>query len=201
MSDDEKLNNDKVSAQLAVLDCMRRFSLQQFTNLMPGVQLGELNGSLDLSRDHWVASVLLTYSKAQVAMRVHFSSGAGRAILAANVNDDPRSLQPLTAQDFLKEYCNIVMGKVKAILTAGIRDEVQKVFLPQIEPSFDRYGWIPRPDEEKTGECWWRLHWMGGELIVYGRATAAQGFDENVLKALSEEKIVSMDDGGDIDFF
>jgi hypothetical protein len=193
---------EKRTAQSAILDCLQRFSLQQFTNIAADAKSLDLEKKMDLSNDHWVASVLLSVSKAQVLLRVHFSSAVGRAILAEGSKEDPRSIQPASAHDFLKEFCNVVMGRVKGILTtdAGV-EEAKKVFLPSIEPSFDRFGVVPDVKDVAIDQRWWRIEWGGGAVVIFGRATASQGFTDGILQSLAKENIVSLDDGGDIDFF
>ena len=193
---------EKRNAQAAIIDCLQRFSLQQFTNFAADAKMLDLDRKMDLSNDHWVASVLLSVSKAQVLLRVHFSSAVGRAILAESSEEDPRSIQPTSAHDFLKEFCNVVMGRVKGILTTNAgTEEARKVFLPSIEPSFDRFGVVPDVEDAAIGQRWWRVQWAGGEVVIFGRATASQGFTDEALQSLAKENIVSLDDAGDIDFF
>lgn len=192
---------EKRTAQAAILDCLQRFSLQQFKNISVDAKMFDLEKQTDMSNDHWVASVLLSVSKVQVLLRVHFSSAVGRAILAEGSKEDPQSIQPASAHDYLKEFCNVIMGKLKGILTvdAGVED-AKKVFLPNIEPSFDRFGVVPEADAAND-QRWWQITWIGGSVVIYGRATASRGFTDGVLQQLAKENIVCIDDGGDIDFF
>lgn len=195
-------NQEKLAAQAAILGCIKRFMHQQLVSIVPEVEMTDLDSHKDLSSDHWVASVLLNTSKAQVLLRVHFSSASGRAILARNLQEDPKLLQPASAHDFLKETCNVVMGKLKGILVAvSESDDAKRVFLPNIEPSFDKYGVVPGDSEMPVEESWWRIFWSnGGELVAYARATASTGFSEDTMEALSHQAIVSVNDLGDIDF-
>ena len=67
--------------------------------------------------------------------------------MASSTN--PRSIKPSTAQDSLKEYCNLVMGKLKSVLRTELTgDEATKVFLPNIDPSFDNFGKVPTGKED-----------------------------------------------------
>ena len=195
-------NEEKVAAQAAILGCIKRFMQQQFAGIIPEVNMVDLEAQRDLSADHWVASVLLNTAKAQVLLRIHFSSASGRALLARTLQEDPKSLQPASAHDFLKETCNVVMGKLKGILVAvSESDDARRVFLPNIEPSFDRYGIVPRGSEAPVEESWWRIYWgNGAELVAYARATATAGFSDDTMQALSQQAIVSVNDFGDIDF-
>jgi hypothetical protein len=189
------------NAQVALLACLKRCSLQQFTPFEPDVVSSPIEGK-DLSGDHWVASVLLNISKAQVLMRVHFSSATGRALVANRLQEEPNSLTPASAHDFLKEYCNVVMGKLKGIIASELgREEMQKVFLPKVEPSYDQFGVIRHSGGQPIQDDWWRLKWPAGELVVYARATSTAGFTPATLESLSKETILSVSDSGDIDFF
>ena len=189
-------------AQIAILNCLKRFSDQQFQTYIKESRIEDLAKSQDLSFDHWVASVLFSTTKASVCFRVHFTSSTSRSLLANTQKADPSSVKPTTAQDFLKEYCNVVMGRIKGILSKEVEvDETRKVFLPQVDPSFDEFGIVPTGSEKVVEEAWWRVIWEGGELVVYGRAKASGGFTQDTLEALGQEAIVSLDDEGDIDFF
>lgn len=189
-------------AQIAILNCLKRFSDQQFKTYISDSRIEDLAKSQDLSFDHWVASVLFSTTKASVCFRVHFTSSTSRSLLANSSKLAPEAVKPTTAQDFLKEYCNVVMGRIKGILSKEVHvDETRKVFLPQVDPSFDEFGIVPTGTERVVEEAWWRVLWDGGEIVVYGRAKASGGFTEETLAALGAEAIVTMDDEGDIDFF
>jgi hypothetical protein len=189
-----------ISAEVAILDCLQRSSHRHFTAFVPDAESLPLDAG-DLSADHWVASVLLNTSKAQVVLRVHFSSAVGRLLLSKAIREDPHSIQPSSAHDFLKEFCNVVMGKVKGILVSEIgKDEAREVFLPHIEPSYDRFGKVPGTAQDDQEVRWWRLKWADGELILFGRATAAQGFTEALMLELSKTGVLLVDDGGEIEF-
>jgi hypothetical protein len=189
------------NAEIAILDCLERFSQRQMSTHLAGVESLALDGEKDLSADHWVASVLLNTTKAQVLLRVHFSSAAGRAILATASSEDAKAIQPTSAHDFLKEFCNVVMGKIKGILVreAG-KDEAQKVFLPSIEPSYDRYGRVPDANGQALERRWWRLKWAEGEILLFARATATLGFTAETMEGLSKTGILMLDDGGEVEF-
>ena len=190
-------------AQLAVLDFLKNFSCQTFSSRYTVSRVEEFARCRNMNADHWVASVMLPMSKVSVTFRVHFTSVQSRRLLSMQSDATPSSIKPKSAQDSLKEYCNVVMGKLKSVLRSEfVGDESRKVFVPFVDPSFDKYGLVPSGDEKLVEETWWRIVWDGGEIIAYGKAIAKQAFCEETFEGLAKESsIVSIDDEGDVDFF
>ena len=187
-------------SQSALLEFLKNLSSQQFSIKYATSHTENITKPTDLSMDHWVASVILPMSRVSVAFRVHFTSVQGRKVLVTKELDQ-EDISPQNAHDSLKEYCNIVMGKLKA----AIADEMQKgealnVFVPELDPSYDNFGTVPSGDIIK--EAWWRLIWDDTELICYGKAIAKEGFSPKTIEELSKDiSVVSFDDEGDVDFF
>jgi len=185
---------------LTILDALQNISLAQIQLAKPDAKLEGLDKSTDISQDHWVASVLLDTSKAEIYFRVHFSTVIGRALLADHLKSDPTSFDPASALDHLKEYCNVIMGRIKGALTSEMdSNSITKVFLPSVDPSYDRYKIIPTGNEKVFEERWWRIVWGGGEFILFARVKSAGGFGESVLKSLSQVHVILVDNQGEIE--
>ena len=190
-------------AQKAVIEFLKNFSCQQFSKYYTEARTEDLSETRDLKHDHWVACVALPMVNVSVNFQVHFTSAQSRALLSMASSTNPRSIKPSTAQDSLKEYCNLVMGKLKSVLRTELTgDEATRVFLPNIDPSFDNFGKVPTGKEDLIQEAWWRIIWDGGELLAYGKANVKQSFNQNTIQQLNKESsLMAIDDEGDVDFF
>ena len=205
--DNTKLDDSNLSvpdtvkeSQSVLLNFLKNVSCQQFSIKYASATNQEFVKPTNLSADHWVASVILPMAKVSVAFRVHFTSVQGRKVLATTkLKED--LISPKNAHDSLKEYCNIVMGKLKAAIADEMQNgEMSNVFVPEMSPSYDNFGTVPTGDVVK--ETWWRLVWEGGELICYGKAVTKGGFSPKTLEELNKDvSVVSFDDEGDVDFF
>ena len=190
------------NAQLAILNCVKRISLEHFNSFIPEAQITPLKSDQDMSHDHWVSSVILTTEKASVFLRVHFSSATGRNLIAKFLGEDPEVFSPDEPQDFLKEFCNVVIGRAKGFLSSNVDPENKsEVFIPKITPSYDEFGSIQVKKQKILEEDWWRITWDEDELILYGKAKATDGFTSEAMEALGQETIISIGDDGEVDFF
>lgn len=198
---DVQLAANEVITQTTILEAIERLAKQHIALFIPGVKSFPLEAQKDISSDHWVASVLLNASKAQIHFRVHFSTALSRNLLADHFKTDPTQINPLTAHDHLREFCNLIMGRVKGALAPELSmDEKTKVFLPKVDPSYDNYKKVPAGTEKAIEERWWRMVWDGGELMMYAKVKSAGGFSNNVLAALAQDNVIVVDNEGDIDF-
>jgi len=197
---DSALAPNEVITQTTILEAIERLATQHIGLFIPGVKSFPLDVAKDISSDHWVASVLLNASRAQIHFRVHFSTALSRTLLADHFKTDPTQINPLTAHDHLKEFCNLIMGRVKGALSPELNmDEKTKVFLPKVDPSYDNYKKVPVGTEKAIEERWWRMVWEGGELMMYAKVKSAGGFSNNVLAALAQDNVISVDNEGDIE--
>ena len=189
-------------SQLSLLDAIEKLSLALILPAEPNAQLFVLEKTRKFEQDHWVASVLLDTSKASVNFRVHFATLNGRHLLASSSKSDPLSVTPLQVLDFLKEYCNLVMGYIKGALASDLgKDESQKVFLPKLDPSYDNYRIIPTGLVKVMEERWWSITWPNnGELFLYARVKSDTGFHDATFKSLAEAHQISIDNAGDVEF-
>lgn len=193
-------NNQGLTTQTLLLNALVKQSVDQLKPFIGDVVAFPIDRPIDISDDHWVASVLLDATKAQIYFRVHFKTAHSRQLLGSKVGSG--DYEAKTTHDFIKEYCNMVMGKIKAALGPEIDAEAKKkVFIPQVDPSYDRFAKIPTGQEVAEEERWWRMLWPKGEMNMYAKVKSDAGFTENVLNSLSQDKVVTVDNEGDIDFF
>ena len=189
-------------SQLSLLDAIEKLSLALLLSSEPNAQVVPLGENRKFEHDHWVASVLLDTSKASVNFRVHFATLNGRHLLATSSKSDPLSVTPLQVLDYLKEYCNLVMGHTKAALAGDLgKEEGQKVFLPKLDPSYDLYRIIPTGLVKVVEERWWSITWPNnGELFLYAQVKSDTGFNDETFKSLASAHQISIDNGGEVEF-
>ena len=203
MSVESNLQTDLLAkSQLSLLDAIEKLSLALLLPSEANAQLVTLEKSRKFDQDHWVASVLLDTSRASVNFRVHFSTTNGRHLLASSFQADPTSLTPEQVLDFLKEYCNLVMGYTKGALAGDLgKEDLQTVFLPKLAPSYDKYKILPTGLVKVLEERWWSITWPdNGEILLYARVKSDTGFHDATFKSLAAAHQISIDNGGDVEF-
>ena len=196
-------SNDPIIAQanLTLLDAIQRVALSQMHTNSPDAQSEPISHERDISADHWVASVLLDINKAQIYFRVHFSTATSRKLLAQQLHVDAKNFEAITSHDQMKEFCNVVMGRIKGMLSAELdKESTSKVFLPKVDPSYDNFSKIPTPGSGAVyDQRWWRISWTDGELILFARVKSQSGFGAETMKSLANEQIILMDNDGEIE--
>ena len=175
-------------SQVSLLDALEKLSLALLLPTEPNANLFALDDTRKFEQDHWVASIILDTLIASVNFRVHFATTNGRHLLAANSKSDPLSFTPEEVLDFLKEYCNLVMGYLKGAMVGDLgREETKVVFLPTLNPSYDYYRIIPPSLVKVMEERWWSITWPNnGELLLYARVKTDIGFHDATFKSLAE---------------
>ena len=200
MAEETVLKSDPISSQVTLLEAIQKIALAQVQTIEPGAASEPFDKSRDISQDHWVASIILDTKKAEVFLRVHFSTSIGRQMLANHLKSDPKTFAAASVLDHLKEFCNVIMGRIKGALNPEMdMASITKVFVPNVDPSYDKYTIIPTGTENILEERWWRIHWSHGEIILYARVKSAAGFGEEVLKRLSLEPVIVVDNEGEIE--
>jgi hypothetical protein len=135
---------------------------------------------------------------------VHFSTSTSRKILARQLRVDAKKFEAITSHDQMKEFCNIVMGRIKGMLRAELDQEsTTKVFLPKVDPSYDNFGVVAASNSNTAvyDQRWWRICWDDGEIILFARVKSLSGFGAETMKSLANEQIILMDKEGEIEMF
>ena len=103
------------------------------------VVIEDLSGKEDFSHDHWVCLIMIIFEGMRTSFKVHFTSNAARILAARFHSFKIDDLTPQTSHDFMREYCNLVAGKIKIQLAGCDFEEaaVIKPMLPIQKPSYD----------------------------------------------------------------
>ena len=197
------VNSSIEQANSTLLEAIQRVALSQMQTVDPNAKSEAISRDYDISSDHWIASVLLDINKAQVYFRVHFSTATSRKLLAKQLKVDAKNFEAITSHDQMKEFCNVVMGRIKGMLRAELDQEsTTKVFLPKVDPSYDNFGVVPPAASQAVyDQCWWRIFWDEGEFILFARVKSQSGFGAETLKSLANEQIILLDNEGEIEMF
>ena len=154
----------------------------------------------DLTYDHWICCIVVSFKELSITFSVHFSSKAARYFTSAGTGKPIDTLDPKTSHDFMREYCNMTAGAIKdKLLKCDFESQdVRAVMLPVQKPSFDIgshegkvSGWLSN----------WRLSFnQQASLICSGKIDS-----ENAGKIKNIEKLddpaIMIDDSGDVEFF
>ena len=198
----EVSKDELVLSRLAILNAVKDVALEVLQFTVSDAQFVEIEGENIVDCDHWVSSTLLDVSRAKILMRVHFQTTDSRFYTGKHFGEG-NSLKAVTTHDQIKEYCNMVMGRIKAGLCADIETEVIKqVFLPKIEPGFDRFEKVQESTESMVQEMWWKIQMKENfELIMYAMVKSDTPFDSNLIASITSSHGVSADDEGEVEFF
>lgn len=155
----------------------------------------------DYSFDHWICSICIQSKQVRVLFRCHYTSSVARQLAAtATKKLKPQHLHPLTARDFIQEYCNLVLGSIKSGLSHVKTVEIERkngthpVMVSSVEPSYDIVDFTGDDDTEQV----WRLSWDGGksELVCVAKIEIFQPLE------FSEEDTqqINVNESGQIEF-
>jgi hypothetical protein len=198
----EASQDQLVLSRTAILEAVKRLALDVLQLTIPEAQISLIDGGNKVDCDHWVSSTLLDVSKAQILMRVHFQTTASRFVTRKYFGGQSGHTA-VTTHDQIKEYCNIVMGRIKAALSQDVDSEtIKQVFLPKIEAGYDRFEKIQETTEPMVQEMWWKIEMEESfELIMYAMVKSETPFNSDLIARITSNHGVASDDEGEVEFF
>ena len=187
----------------AILELIKRLSKEQLATIKPDAVATEIEKKRDLRNDHWVSSILLTTPKASVCFRVHFASEVGKQLAIDAFGGSVQEFSLEEVQDYLKEYCNIVVGRAKQFLVNSDDDKggSHKTWLPEVKPAYDEFGVLQDEPSQVIEEMWWKLEWEKQEMVLYAKVKVLAGFSMQSIKELKKQTIISVVDDGSVELF
>jgi hypothetical protein len=159
-----------------------------------------LSQNEDLSYDHWICCIVVSFKELSVTFSVHFSSKNARHLTSVGTGKPVGDLQPKTCHDFMREYCNMTAGAIKEkLLHCDFETpDARAVMLPVQEPSFDTGGLA------LTGNGWisnWMVSYNNDlSLICSGKIDSENPAHLKNISKL-DTKAIMIDDSGDVEFF
>jgi hypothetical protein len=198
----EASQDELVLSRTAILEAVKRVALEVLQLTIPVAQISQIEGGNKVDFDHWVSSTLLDVSKAQILMRVHFQTTDSR-FFTRKYFGGQNGHKAVTTHDQIKEYCNIVMGRIKAALSQDVDSEtIKQVFFPKIEAGYDRFEKIQESTEPMVQEMWWKIEMEESfELIMYAMVKSDTPFDSDLIARMTSNHGVASDDEGEVEFF
>lgn len=112
---------------------------------------------------HWMAFILIAGEGGKIAFKTHYSSTDIQGLVAKAINKDRDKISSQLISDFMREYCNLVGGVIKAKLAqVGIHTGLS---IPIVTRGFDE---IWRMDRDVSNDIIsvdaWRLKWPTGAV-------------------------------------
>jgi hypothetical protein len=157
------------------------------------IELSEVSNPDDFVYGYWMSFILLSGKDLQITVKCHFFSDEAGHLAAVALKRQLEQISQPNIQDFMREYCNLVAGEIKASLwgskvTIGLS-------LPLITRGFDEVIFSDQTDSRQFSD-WWRLSWGSGSMIMSFVAEVYQP------SALVDLKVPARgwDSNGDIDF-
>ncbi|MFY7931000.1 MAG: hypothetical protein ACOVS5_19185, partial [Oligoflexus sp.] len=120
---------------------------------------------------HWMSFILLAGEGGKIMFKAHYSSADIQGLVARALNKDVDKINRQLTSDFMREYCNLTAGVIKARLAeVGIHTGLS---IPIVTRGFDE---IWRVDRELSSEIIsydaWHLKWPSGSVICTMAARA-----------------------------
>lgn len=163
---------------------LRSASLNKF-----GMELREAPIVDDFVYGHWMSFILMSGKDVQVTFKSHFMSKDTRVLVAAALRKDIGAITHHMVMDFMREYCNLAAGEIKAQLQqnqVGIG-----LSLPLITRGFDEVVFSDRVDKKQIIDAW-QVAWKGGHLVC---SSVIEVLDWNALTNIRVIEKQSNDDG------
>lgn len=167
--------------------------LESCTRSQVNLTMGEVENPDDFAYGYWMSFILLSGNDLQLIFKVHFYSDEARHLTAKGLKREPGEITYPDIKDFMKEFCNLVAGEIKAGLSAA--KVMVGLSLPLVTRGFDEVIFSDSVDSRQFSD-WWRLSWASGVLTLSFVAEVYQ------LGALADLKTPSAEfrRDGDIDF-
>jgi hypothetical protein len=120
---------------------------------------------------HWMSFILLAGEGGKITFKAHYSSSDIQGLVARALNKDMDKINSDLIGDFMREYCNLTAGVIKARLAeVGIHTGLS---IPIVTRGFDE---IWRMDRDVSNEIIsidaWHLKWPSGSVICTMAARA-----------------------------
>jgi hypothetical protein len=143
---------------------------------------------------HWMAIILISGPSAKIVFKTHFKTKAAQKLAAPAYNKSPDAISRAQAIDFIREFCNLTAGGIKASL---LPHNLQlAISLPVVTRGFDEifFREIANPNSLQDQ---WKL--TGSEIEVICTTTA--DFFANVDFSKIDENPPDSSGGSDVEFF
>ncbi len=113
---------------------------------------------------HWMAFILLAGDGGKIMFKAHFTSTDIQSLVARALRKDIDRVNRQLISDFMREYCNLTAGVIKArLLDVGVHTGLS---IPIVTRGFDE---IWRVDRELSTELFsyasWKLKWPSGSVV------------------------------------
>lgn len=186
---------DIKSSMQHMMDCVKDASLDQF-QIFTKVQDAEMGETSieNLAYSQQMTHILITATDIEVNFKTHFMLKDAGQFVASKLGADPKTERQCV--DFMKEYCNVVAGKVKAMLEKA--DVMAGQSLPFAIQGYNEM-FYPKASEDKLHGAW-KISCKLGEIVC---STTIEIRSEDILPNINNVKYAegSGSESGDIELF
>jgi CheY-specific phosphatase CheX len=139
---------------------------------------------------HRMAVIMVSGRNLRMTFKAQFSTASARFLAHQAYRIDEKDISTFQAEDFVREFCNVVAGYVKAIMANN--SIVTGVSLPTLARGFDNF-FFKTPTAGRVIEDQWKLSCQSAEI-----------FCSNLIEIFGEFQIsdqaLKVDDSGDVEF-
>ena len=93
---------------------------------------------------HWMALILVSGRSVRITFKAHYMTDVAQFFASKTFNQPEDQVSQARAQDFFREYCNLVGGHLKSVL--AYNDVKVGVSLPALARGFDEVFYPRSPD-------------------------------------------------------
>ena len=198
--------NGQIIAQATLLRAIENLSLATINLAEPGARICMIDEDEDQLGDHWISNIGFDGGSVQVELAVHFQTKTGRNLIASDGGMDSKLLNARTCRDYLNEFGNLVVGRIKSVLSSTMTLKcIDKTFVPHLSPSEDEVIGVTLASKILE-ERWWKITWAtgplaGDSLLLYTKVNCSESLSDEALKKISREHVAALNHKGEVEFF
>ncbi len=143
---------------------IRQLSLSRLslTAPIPGLTLKETQTAEDLVHGAMMSVILIAGGAFRLAFKAHFTSRSVKNLLVLSTGAPSPSIQETQIKDYMREYCNLVAGGVKASFTSiGVASGIS---LPLVTDGFDEVLYVASQKPDVVQDLW-EVNWSSGAIL------------------------------------
>lgn len=197
--------NGQIIAQVTLLRAIENISLATINVAQPGARIAMIETEEDQLGDHWISTIGFDGDTVKINFAVHFQTKTGRELAASDMSLDSKLLNAGTCRDYLNEFGNLVVGRIKNVLSSSMSlNFIAKTFVPRLTPSEDEV--VGETAESKIlEERWWKITWSTGptagcSLLLYAHINCSGPLTDETLKKVAKEHVAVLNHKGEVEF-
>jgi CheY-specific phosphatase CheX len=142
-----------LSGEDKLIKLIRNISLARLVHQgqIENLEIGEIERKLQVY-SHWMSIILISGPGAKITFKTHFKTQAAKVLASRVYKVPPESMGLPQAIDFMREFCNLTAGGIKASLLQ--HNLKLALSLPIITRGFDEIFFGNIVAENSLSDCW-----------------------------------------------